>query len=893
MEIRVIKITFVLGLYLFGADLTGKGQKPMIEPGIEDKWATITGSIVTNNGQYIVYQVGDKYKTCVIVQATDQSWKLTMDSVDAYWVSEDNRNAFLLRRDTVFIVELILPHAIKYMTHIGEFSVLKSGNKGNLLVYRLKSNDKELCVEDTRTKRKKWFSGVKNYWDTFGRDNNFLYETYKPDSSENNHALWVYNTATGENKMIWSGWGVDRIVFGDSSFVFVEIQMDNTGNTSIWHYRVGDNRAQKCIDNRAHGIDPGFQIRNIRAFNESDDRVFFTASKEKRKDSIKNAVSVDIWSYKDADLQSEQLEKEKKQSQEYTFLLNLHNFGVVRLENEGEMISSPIYSGKSMRSVLVVKKGISDPCCEWNWNRRASSSVYLLSLADGTRTLIDSNLRHTSSNGYSLSFSENFCFYYNVKDGNYFSYNVITRQRKNMTASVQARWTSYESSDEPDSAFRFLSYRGVVKNSDAILVYDRNDIYLIDPKSTNLVLNLTGDARRKRDLVFRIDLNDDEIIDLHKKVLIDVFDRVNKNEGLVETGIDSIKKLKSFNLLPVSFAGAAPIKAKDTSLFFLSRMTAEESPNIFFTADFNIYQKVSNVHPEMEYNWMNTELISWKTFDGIPTQGILYKPSDFDPQKKYPLIAFYYERMSDRLHYYLKPGPSNGSLNIPLYVSNGYLIFVPDIHYKIGWPGKSAFNSVVSGVKKLISRGYVDSTRLGLQGHSFGGFETNYIITHTRMFTAAMSASGMTDFISAYGSIIRGGSSRQRQYEIYRDRIGATLWGSPNLYIENSPVLRCDKLTTPLLMMANKEDDDVPFQQGMEFFTALRRLNKKVWMLQYDKGGHNVYGPAGQDLTVRMFQFFNYYLKGGLPPQWMTAGVPAIFKGRELGLQLDTSGKKP
>jgi dipeptidyl aminopeptidase/acylaminoacyl peptidase len=197
-------------------------------------------------------------------------------------------------------------------------------------------------------------------------------------------------------------------------------------------------------------------------------------------------------------------------------------------------------------------------------------------------------------------------------------------------------------------------------------------------------------------------------------------------------------------------------------------------------------------------------------------------------------------------------------------------------------------------VKYLAKRSYVDAKRMGLQGHGFGGFETNYIITHSNLFAAAMSASGVTDFVSAYGSIIGDGSSRQRQYELYRDRIGASLWERPDLYIENSPVFWADRVTTPLLMMTNYNDGDVPCQQGIEFFTALRWLGKKAWMLQYDGEGHQIYSKTAQeDLTIRMAQFFEYYLKGEPPPKWMTIGVPAKLKGIDIGLEIDESGVKP
>lgn len=302
---------------------------------------------------------------------------------------------------------------------------------------------------------------------------------------------------------------------------------------------------------------------------------------------------------------------------------------------------------------------------------------------------------------------------------------------------------------------------------------------------------------------------------------------------------------------------------------------------------------VSDVYPEKRYNWMTTELVTFRTLDGGTSQGILYKPENFDPNKKYPLIITYYEIGSNGLNGYIEPVPAGGPIQIPLYVSNGYLIFFPDIHFTMGSPGRSSYNTVVAAAESLANRPYVDGKHMGIQGHSFGGFQTNYIVTHTPIFAAAMASSGMTDFVSIYNSLPNG-HSRQGQYENFRDRMGGTLWDMPDKYIENSPVLLADQITTPLLMMANKSDGDVPYYQGIEFFTGLRRLGKKAWLLQYDKGGHFAPGGSGElDLTTRMKQFFDYYLKDAPAPSWMTRGIPAKLKQVDSGLETDTSGATP
>jgi dipeptidyl aminopeptidase/acylaminoacyl peptidase len=463
-----------------------------------------------------------------------------------------------------------------------------------------------------------------------------------------------------------------------------------------------------------------------------------------------------------------------------------------------------------------------------------------------------------------------------------------------MTSPIKGKWSRIEKADEPDSASKIYPIAGLLRNTDDLLIYDQNDIFKLDPNGKKTVTRLTEGRNLGSDLVFRLVPENMSLFDTQKNFLLSIFDRAEKKQAIICLPFDSLRYIKNLHLEFSATKTNILLKARDTSLYIVMQMTAEQSPNLFSTSDLKHFKKLSDVFPERVYNWLTSELVTWKTPDGKNDQGILYKPEDFNPLKKYPMLIYYYERFSDRLHDFIKPEPSYGTVNIPFFVSRGYLVFVPDIHYKVGWTGKCAYDAIVSGAIYLSKRPYVDVKRMGLQGMSFGGFETNYIVTHTHLFAAAMSSSGFTDFISCYGSIIGGGSSRQGTFELARERIGATMWQRPDLYIENSPILLADKVSTPLLMMTNMADDDVPPQQGIELFTALRRLGKKVWMLQYDGEGHGLDGlQAQEDLTDRMFQFFNYYLKGAPPPKWMTKGIPAELKGIDTGLELDTSGANP
>jgi dipeptidyl aminopeptidase/acylaminoacyl peptidase len=213
-------------------------------------------------------------------------------------------------------------------------------------------------------------------------------------------------------------------------------------------------------------------------------------------------------------------------------------------------------------------------------------------------------------------------------------------------------------------------------------------------------------------------------------------------------------------------------------------------------------------------------------------------------------------------------------------VSRGYIVFVPDIRYKTGYPGKGAYDYVVSGVRALVKKGLADSTKLGIQGQSWGGYQVCYLITRTKLFSAAWAGAPVANMTSAYGGIRWGtGLNRQFQYEKTQSRIGATLWENQKLYIENSPLFYVPRISTPLVIMANDEDDAVPWWQGIEMFTAMRRTGKKVWLLNYNGEKHNLIERKNKkDISVREQQFFDWLLKGEKPPRWLSDGVRATEK---------------
>jgi dipeptidyl aminopeptidase/acylaminoacyl peptidase len=452
--------------------------------------------------------------------------------------------------------------------------------------------------------------------------------------------------------------------------------------------------------------------------------------------------------------------------------------------------------------------------------------------------------------------------------------------------------------DKPINRYsRGLSFGGWI-DDEHILVYDLYDIWQIDLEYPRLSVNLTNGYGRRNKIQFRVTPGINiKPLTINSSIILSSFNKRDKNAGFYQIQVNKNTNPKLLSLGPYVFDpyldGFSEVKARDTEAYIVRRESCTESPNYFWTTDLTNFVPVSNVHPEKDFNWPISELVHFKTVDNRIEEAIIYKPLDFDQRKKYPVIFYYYETKSDNLNKYDPPANIFDNFSVSWFVSQGYIVITPDIHYKIGEPGLSAFNSVVGAAIYAKQFSWIDSKKMGLYGHSFGGYETNFIVSHSNIFSAACSSSGASNLISRYGSLSGDGSSQQERSEQSQTRIGASLWEKPGLYIKNSPIFFVDNVNTPLLTVANKNDGNVPFAQGLEWFLALRRNGKRVWMLQYDNGYHNLSGKNYIDFFERVTQFFNHYLKCDFAPHWMLNGVPAKMKGISDGKKLDTSGLTP
>ncbi|NBO93878.1 MAG: S9 family peptidase, partial [Planctomycetia bacterium] len=438
---------------------------------------------------------------------------------------------------------------------------------------------------------------------------------------------------------------------------------------------------------------------------------------------------------------------------------------------------------------------------------------------------------------------------------------------------------------------------GWTDGDESVLIYDRFDIWRIKPDGSEAI-NVTAGIGRKNSTSLRVVTLDPKsrTIDPTKTVLLRA-----ENEKTRDTGFYSLS-FKDGPRLLIMGAKSYDLLTYKNGRHLLRVSTFYDYPDLYSAdAEFREVRRLTDTNPQKkDLIWGRAELLRYKSADGLPLEGILLKPENFDPKKQYPMIVYIYERLSQNLHRFVDPRPGT-SINPSYYVSNGYLVLMPDIAYTVGYPGQSAQKCILPAIDKVVDMGCVDEKAIGIQGHSWGGYQTAYLITQTTRFKAASAGAPVTNMTSAYGGIRWGtGLPRQFQYEKTQSRIGGTLWEYPTRFLENSPLFMADRVKTPLIMLHNDRDEAVPWQEGIQYYLALRRLDKEVYLFNYVGEGHGLTQRKNQmDYTIRMQQFFDHHLKGAAKPAWMAKGEPYVpppmtspQRGEERGSSAGASGEE-
>ena len=637
--------------------------------------------------------------------------------------------------------------------------------------------------------------------------------------------------------------------------------------------------AEELVSPATPGLRKGFAPSDKGAVTFSKDgrHIFFgcaPASARPEKDEAANTpvedrVSVDLWHWKDDYIQPMQkVRAEADKNRSYRAVWHVSDKKLVQLADQ------------SMPEAVSSEDGlwaIGGDDREYRSMREYDESYtdsYLIDTVSGSRKLAAK--KHLGR----VTWSPNgrYALFFNGTDWNTIS--VPDGRVTNVTANLGVKFWR-EDHDSPGSSPSYGS-AGWTRDGKYVLLYDHYDVWRVNPDGS-LAKNITAGLGRKQHLTLRyVKLDPDpneKGIDPAEPLLFSAENDDTHDSGFYQGSIGGDSEPRKLLFGAKHFT--PPVKAKDADVLLLTAQTFREFPDLQTTdSSFRELRKVSDANPQIsKLLWGSAELVHFRNADGVPLSAALYKPDNFDPKKKYPLLVYIYERLAQNVHHFVPPAPSH-NINISFYVSNGYLVLQPDIVYKTGYPGQSALKCVMPAVQEMVDRGYVDENAIGIQGHSWGGYQIAYMITQTNRFRAVAAGAPVANMTSAYDGIRWGpGIPRQFQYERTQSRIGGSLWQYPLRYIENSPVFMADRVTTPVMMIHNDADDAVPWYQGIEYYLALRRLGKEVYLFTYNGEPHGLRRrPNQKDYTVRLQQYFDHYLKGAPRPDWMDKGIPYLEK---------------
>lgn len=701
-------------------------------------------------------------------------------------------------------------------------------------------------------------------------------------------ALYTYVPLKGNNR-ISEGKGVfKKIAFDEKGdrLAYLFCADKDSASTRSSLYLSENNAPGKQIAGRGDEAFPDSWIiseNGALSFSKNAGRLFFgTAPEPRQKDTTvldENRPGVQVWSW-DEKVQYTQQSFNKKNDlkRTYTAVYNIGSQRLFQLATEELPTLQTADEGNAPLALLSTTKPYGTQSM---WTARPFYDIYTVDMETGERRQI----KEKSPSYLRFSPKGKYTWWYEEQDSSWYTRSMADGKEYRLTTpQTFAAWN--EDNDVPDYPSAY-GIAGWTDEDREILLKDRYDIWKFDPTAAASPVRLTANGREEKISYSLIQLDREKrSYNLVETQYLTGFDETGKGTGYYTARLAKPAAPKA--LLAGPFRLSALSKAKDTDAVIYKQETYEEYPDVRLS-DLSFKRSVrltDGIRQQDSILWGTAELTSWLSLDGRPLEGVIYKPADFDPKKKYPVIVNFYERNSHTLHNYHMPSPGRSTIDYAFYLSHGFIIFNPDVRYTgYGLPGEDCYNCVMPGITALIEKGYVDEKAIGAQGHSWGGYQVAYLATRTHLFAAIESGAPVVNMLSAYGGIRWGsGLNRSMQYEHGQSRVGGNIWEMPLQYIENSPLFNMNKVTTPILIMHNDADGHVPWYQGIEYFIALKRLQKPAWLLNYVGEPHwPTRMPNRIDFQKRMFQFFHHYLQGAPMPDWMSKGVPAVDQDFELG----------
>jgi dienelactone hydrolase len=605
-----------------------------------------------------------------------------------------------------------------------------------------------------------------------------------------------------------------------------------------------------------------------------------------RADAGEPQANVDVWHWKDPDPQSSQMLRVLQDRRaSYIAALNVASKKLVQMADSNMRSVTPTPNGRWGIGRFDGPYRIEN---SWGWN---NADYYRVDLESGERTLIAKKVARA------MGVSPDSKWFLYLRDKHVTAYNIETG--KTVVVDATAGKSFVDEDDDHAAEKPIYGVAGWSKDGKYLILNHKYDLWAL-PIDGGKAMNLTSGVGDAQEVQFRLvrfgqggrggrgggggglfgTSGDDEGVDLAKPLTLAATGQWTKKTGYWQVPPGGAPK-------PLIWADkqiGGVSKADSADRLIFTQQTFAEFPDYWTSnAAFETPKKVTDANPQLaEYAWGSKVLVDYRNSKGKRLQATLTLPAGYEKGKKYPMLVYFYEIMSNTHHTFSMPVYDDRP-HISSYASDGYLVLQPDVMYEIGKPGSSAVDCVTAAVKKVIELGYADPKHIGLQGHSWGGYQSSYIVTQTDMFAAVVTGAPLTNLISMYDELYKStGTVNGGILETSQGRMGVdvTPWNAHDLYEQQSPVYNVRNIKTPFLILQGTADGAVDWNQGLEFYNAARRNGKQVIFLSYPDEPHHLAKKENQkDFQVRMKQYFDHYLKGTPAPKWMTDGVPQVRKG--------------
>ncbi|MBM3420130.1 MAG: S9 family peptidase, partial [Bacteroidetes bacterium] len=583
------------------------------------------------------------------------------------------------------------------------------------------------------------------------------------------------------------------------------------------------------------------------------------------RDTIAN---VDVWHYADERIQSVQMiQANSERRSTYRGILWFDNMRVVQLNDD------------NMRSITMNREGTTglgrDPkpyISDTNWGG-AASDFYIVDGRTGARTLVGKGIARA------MGMSPDSRFFLWFSNGHFHLYDVARRTTSNISEKVQVSFFD----DEEDHPYPNPSYgfAGWSKDGKSVVVNHKFDLWSLNTDGTG-GQNLTGNHGTENSIVYRLmRTDDDRFIDLKLPLLLTAYGEWTKMTGYSRLVTGKAPQTLVYEDASLSRA----TKARKADKYIFTRQTFADFPDYYVSSgNFNDMKRITDANPQQTgYAWGRSILRDFRNSKGDRLQATITLPANYEPGKRYPTMVYFYEKMSQNHHSYSMPAYDDRP-HFSAYASDGYLIVRPDMKYYEGQPGWNALDCLTAAVKMVIDEGLADPDRIGLQGHSWGGYQSSFVVTQTDIFACVVTGAPVTNLTSMYNILYKNsGTNNHGIMETGQVRMGKSLFDDFENYAAQSPVFQAAGIKTPFMILHGTEDGAVDWSQGLEFYNAARRLGKEVILLSYPGENHHLaVENNSKDFLLRMKQYFDHYLKGKPAPGWMIKGVPFIEKPYDI-----------